>query len=229
MPEQTPKTLNHYAFFQFTPVYYTLEPEQKADFHRNWLDALRQAAENIDLYQVFPADADADILLWSAVNAEEVGAAGQFFTKFAQAVNPYRELLEMTHTLWGFTKPSVYTKTRSTQEIDPFAKTRKPYLILYPFVKTGDWYLMSREARQGMMNEHIKLGKEHPEITQLLLYSFGLQDQEFVVVYETDDLTYCSDLVYRLRSTEARRYTERDTPLFTAVYHPAEETLALWR
>jgi len=135
----------------------------------------------------------------------------------------------MTDTLWGFTKPSVYTKTRSTQEIDPFARERKPYLVVYPFVKTMDWYLMSRDARQGMMNEHIKLGKEYPDITQLLLYSVGLQDQEFVVVYETDDLTLFSDLVYRLRSTEVRRYTERDTPLYTAVYHPADETLALWR
>jgi chlorite dismutase len=107
-------------------------------------------------------------------------------------------------------------------------KTRKPYMVIYPFVKTGDWYLMSADARQGMMNEHIKLGKQYPDITQLLLYSVGLQNQEFVVVYETDDLTHFSDLVYRLRATEVRRYTERDTPLHTAIYHPAEETLAMW-
>jgi chlorite dismutase len=87
---------------------------------------------------------------------------------------------------------------------------------------------MGREARQGMMNEHIRIGKQYPEITQLLLYSFGLQDQEFIVVYETDDLSQFSDLVYDLRSSEARRYTERDTPVFTAIYHPAEETLGLW-
>ena len=101
-------------------------------------------------------------------------------------------------------------------------------MVIYPFVKTGDWYLMSADARQGMMNEHIKLGKQYPDITQLLLYSVGLQNQEFVVVYETDDLTRFSDLVYRLRATEVRRYTERDTPLLTAIYHPAEETLAMW-
>jgi chlorite dismutase len=88
---------------------------------------------------------------------------------------------------------------------------------------------MSRDVRQGMMNQHIRIGKQYPEITQLLLYSFGIQDQEFVVVYETEDLTMFSDLVATLRGTEARRYTERDTPLHTAIYHPAEETLALWR
>jgi chlorite dismutase len=131
-------------------------------------------------------------------------------------------------TLWGFTRPSEYTKTRSNQEIDPFASERKPYLVMYPFVKTTEWYLMSREARQGMMNEHIRIGKQYPVITQLLLYSFGLQDQEFIVVYETDDLTHFSDLVYELRSSEARRYTLRDAPLYTAIYHPAEVTLGLW-
>jgi chlorite dismutase len=68
-----------------------------------------------------------------------------------------------------------------------------------------------------MMNEHIRIGKQYREITQLLLYSFGLQDQEFVVVYETDDLSLFSKLVYDLRATEARRYTKADTPLHTGV------------
>jgi chlorite dismutase len=137
-------------------------------------------------------------------------------------------VIEPVDILWGFTRPSQYTKTRSSQEIDPFSTARKPYLVMYPFVKTAEWYLMSREARQGMMNEHIRIGKLYPEISQLLLYSFGIQDQEFIVVYETGDLQQFGELVYELRDSEARRYTERDTPLYTAIYHPGEETLALW-
>ena len=97
---------------------------------------------------------------------------------------------------------------------------------MYPFTKTADWYLLGRDTRQGMMNEHIRIGKEFREITQLLLYSFGLQDQEFVVVYETDDLTLFSRLVYDLRDTEARRYTKGDTPLHTAVHISAEKWAA---
>jgi chlorite dismutase len=223
-----PKTLNHYAFYRFTPAYYSRSAEKKAEFHRQWLAGLSASSEMRDIYQVSPASAKADILVWSALTADDPMAAAQFFSAFARATAPYGHLIDMTDTLWGFTKPSVYTRSRSTQEIDPFKTHRKPYLVIYPFVKTGDWYLMSGDARQGMMNEHIKLGKEYPDITQLLLYSVGLQNQEFVVVYETDDLTCFSDLVYRLRATEVRRYTERDTPLYTAVYHPAEETLALW-
>jgi chlorite dismutase len=142
---------------------------------------------------------------------------------------PYRRLLQPIHSLWGFTRPSEYTKVRSAQEIDPFENRRRQYLIMYPFTKTPEWYLMSREARQGMMNEHIRIGKPYEDIKQLLLYSFGLQDQEFVVVYETDDLPRFSDLVNELRDTEGRRYTLQDSPVYTAVYHPAEETLALWK
>jgi chlorite dismutase len=234
MPEPTPRTLNHFVFLRFKDGYYALSSGERKEFQNALLAGLRDAtrhaggASNLDIYQVYPAETGADLLAWSAVQAEDPCMAAGFFERFARTTNPHRHLVEAVHTLWGFTKPSQYTKTRSTQEIDPFAAERKPYLVVYPFVKTVDWYLLSREARQGMMNEHIKLGKQYPEITQLLLYSFGLQNQEFIVVYETDDLVHFSDLVYELRDTEARRYTQRDTPLYTAIYHPAEETLALW-
>ena len=222
------RTLNHFALFAFNDAYWSLSPTERDGFREEWLAGLRAAAPRVDVYQVFPARADTDLLVWSAVPIEEGCDAGQFFDRFARAVNPQRRLIRPTTTLWGFTKPSQYAKGRSPQEIDPFAGERKPYLVGYPFVKTKEWYLMSRDARQGMMNEHIRIGHQYPEIKQLLLYSFGLQDQEFVVVYETDDLMHFSDLVNELRGTEARRYTERDTPIFSAVYHPAEETLALF-
>jgi chlorite dismutase len=222
------RTLNHFAFFAFTEAYWTLDTEQRAAFRSSLLEGLRAAASQVDVYQVFPARAEHDFVVWSALPAEEGCNAATFFEGFARAVNPHRRLIRPVNTLWGFTKPSQYSKGRSPQEIDPFATERKRYLVGYPFVKTMDWYLMSRDARQGMMNEHIRVGHQYPEIKQLLLYSFGLQDQEFIVVYETDDLAMFSDLVNELRATEARRYTERDTPIFTAVYHQAETTLGLW-
>lgn len=60
-------------------------------------------------------------------------------------------------------------------------------------------------------------------IPQRLPYSLGIQDQESVVVYETDDLQLFSKLVYHLRDTEARRYTKGDTPLHTGLLNSAEE------
>ncbi|RME13510.1 MAG: hypothetical protein D6802_01295 [Ardenticatenia bacterium] len=223
------RTLNHFAFFRFTDAYYALDEEQKAPIRAQLLAGLREAAERVDIYQVYPARHEHDIMVWSACNAEDVGVAAEFFQRFAQATNPLRRWLTPTFTMWGFTKPSIYSRSeRSAQEIDPFAEERKRYMVVYPFVKTVDWYLLRRDTRQGMMNEHIRIGKQYPQIIQLLLYSFGLADQEFIVTYETDDLNEFSDLVMELRGSDARKYTERDTPIFTAVYHPAEETLALF-
>jgi chlorite dismutase len=222
------RTLNHFSFFAFSDAYWSLAGAERAEFARTWLPQLRGSAEQVAVYQVFPAQAGADILVWSALPAETPEAAGTFFSCYARAVNAQRRLLQPVETLWGFTRPSVYARGQSAQEIDPLAAERQPYLIVYPFVKTKEWYLMSRDARQGMMNEHIRVGHQYPEIKQLLLYSFGLQAQEFVVVYETANLAKFSDLVNELRSVEGRRYTERDTPAHTAIYHPAEETLALF-
>jgi chlorite dismutase len=229
MPEETRVTLNHFGLFTFKDAYWELSADARAAAHAEWLAGLRAAAEKVDVYQVFPAETGADVLVWSARSVEDGCSTAQFFERYARGTNALRRYLQPGTALWGYTRPSQYTKTRSAQEIDPFAETRKPYLVMYPFVKTIDWYLLSRDARQGMMNEHIRIGKQYEDITQLLLYSAGVQDQEFVVVYETDDLRRFSELVTELRGTDARRYTLRDTPLHTAIYHPAEETLALWR
>jgi chlorite dismutase len=225
--EQPLRTFNHYALFSFKDAYWSLSADERAEFHKNWLIALRASAQKVDLFQ--GTEHDIDLIVWSALTVKDNQDAAIFFEKFAKALAPYRHLIEQKDSLWGFTRSSQYSKARSKQEIDPFSDEHKPYLIIYPFSKTTEWYLMSRDARQGMMNEHIRIGKQYDDISQLLLYSFGLQNQEFVVVYETDDLTRFSDLVNELRDTEARRYTLRDTPLHTAIYHPAEETLALWK
>ncbi len=135
--------------------------------------------------------------------------------------------LEITHSFVGLIRPSTYVRRQETQEQAIFEQDRQRYLIVYPFTKTIEWYLMSKEARQGMMNEHIRIGHEYPMVRQLLVYSTGLDDQEFVVSYETDELEAFQRLVIALRDTEARRYTLRDTPIFTCVYRPLTETLAL--
>jgi len=221
------RTLNHYALISFKDSYWSLSTKEREEFHKKWLGGLRATSQKVDIFQA--TESGVDMIVWSALTADDKQDAAVFFKKFAVANNPYRHLIEIKDTLWGFTRPSQYSKARSKQEIDPFSSERKAYLVIYPFSKTTEWYLMSREARQGMMNEHIRIGKQYDEISQLLLYSFGLQNQEFVVVYETDELTRFSDLVNELRDTETRRYTLRDTPLHTAIYHPAEETLALWK
>ena len=76
-----------------------------------------------------------------------------------------------------------------------------------------------------MMNEHIRVGITYPSVKLNTTYSFGLDDQEFVVAFETDEVADFLDLVQDLRETEASRYTLRDTPMFTCVAQPFEEIL----
>ena len=221
------RTLNHYSLVAFKDALWSLSRDERSKLLSEWTAALRSSAQKVEFYQ--STESGLDAVIWSTAGANEHHATSIFFDCQARAANPFRGYIEQKQSLWGFTRPSQYSKARSKQEIDPFAQTRQPYLVIYPFSKTTEWYLMSREARQGMMNEHIRIGKQYEDICQLLLYSTGLQNQEFVVVYETDDLPRFSDLVTELRDTAGRPYTLRDTPLHTAIYHPAEEILALWK
>ena len=228
MPDPTPQIFNHFALVRFTDGYWSEPPESRRRRLCTWLESLRGAVGALHLYQTFGVEAASDLIVWSAIEGEDLGIPGRFFTRFAESVAPLRRHLTLRTALWGFTQPSQYTKTRSRQEIDPFAPERLPYLVMYPFTKTAEWYQRDHEQRRGMMMEHIKIGKQFEDITQLLLYSTGLQDQEFVVVYETHDLPRFSDLVTELRRTAARPYTERDTPLHTAIHQSGPDALARW-
>lgn len=219
--------LSHFTLLSYTEAYWNASAETRQAFRSALLSELRGGIERFDLYQVFPARADADLLLWTNATIQSSEEPQRFFDCLSRILNSQRAFLRPAMTLWGFTGASSYARGKSAQAIDPLAEERKPYLIVYPFVKTNDWYRTGRDTRQGMMNEHIRIGHQYEQITQLLLYSTGLQDQEFVVVYESDDLPQFSDLVAELRGSEGRRFTERDTPIFTAFYHPPEETLAL--
>jgi chlorite dismutase len=218
--------LGHFTTYRFTPAFWDLNAKRRKERAAEWLAGLAASADRTTLYLTQGLETDGDVLVWTSLSVGDAARPGEFFMERAAAANGHRDVLDPRHVLWGMTRPSEYSRARSAQEIDPFAPERSPYLVMYPFTKTADWYLLGRETRQGMMNEHIRIGKQFREIKQLLLYSFGLQDQEFVVVYETDDLALFSRLVYDLRDTEARRYTKADTPLHTGVQVTPERWLA---
>lgn len=217
------RLLNLYATYAFTPAYWDLADADRRCFRMEMLDGARELADATHFYSVFPARSDTDLMLWSAWGIDDPGRAGTALQGYSNGIDGWRRFIRPVQTLWGFTRPSMYSRGKSEQDIDPLEGERTKYFVAYPFSKTKEWYLMSLDARQGMMNEHIKLGKQFFDIKQLLLYSFGLQDHEFVVAYETEDLTKFSDLVMQLRSTEGRKYTLLDTPLVTAIHVRPEE------
>ena len=229
MSDAPSRALSHFALFRFTRDYWALSQPDRRGLAEAWLDDLRRGAEAVEVYQAYPSTTSADICIWSSVPAETPETAALFFQAFARATNPQRLYVEPVTTLWGYSRPSQYSSAqRSAQSIDVYQGERRRYLVIYPFVKTSEWYLKSREERQLLMNEHIRIGKQYTEVSQMLLYSVGLQDQEFVVVYEMDDLQRFSDLVSELRSTAGRPFTLRDTPIHTCVWHPAGDALTLF-
>lgn len=228
MAEPTPEMLNHFAVATFSPEYWGLAAPERRQVRADWLGMLGETADALHLYQVAGLEAGADLLLWSASSDAGPTATGKFFAGCAAALAPVRRYVSLRETLWGYTRPSQYTKVRSTQELDPFSPGRMPFLIAYPFVKTASWYQLDREKRGEMMAGHIRTGTQYKDITQLLLYSFGLQDQEFVVVYETEDLRRFMALVNDLRATEARVYTQRDWPLHAGLHQPDLDALEAW-
>jgi len=112
------------------------------------------------------------------------------------------------------TKPSPYSESESRPEI---CISERKYLFVYPFDKKREWYGLPLDERQRIMTDHIEVGRRHPEISINTAYSFGLDDQEFVVSFEGDEPGEFLDLVQELRGTESSSYTLRDTPIFTCV------------
>jgi chlorite dismutase len=222
------RTLSHYALFRFRPAFW----EGAADERRGALDALladlAAAADTVAFYQRYPAGDDGDLLVWSAVDADDPAAADGFFRRFAGAVARHRRFVDPGATLWGLTRPSPYVREPSKSALDPLAAERLPYLVVYPFVKTHGWYRLDLDERRRLMGEHIRVGRRYEAVRQLLLYAFGLQDQDFVVVYDMADLAVFSELVGELRGTEARGFTARDTPVWTGVWRGAGELVGIW-
>lgn len=222
------RTVSLFATFRGTPRLWEAQGGERRKVLDDWREALARGVDRVETYSVYPSRGEADLLVWAAQAADEAAAPGSFFQAFARACSPFRGWLEPATTLWGMTKPSEYVRRESSTAIDAVGGERLPYLVVYPFVKTHEWFRLDAEERRRLMGEHIRVGRQYGDVRQLLLYSFGLQDQDFVVVYETRDLARFSELVHELRATEARAYTARDTPIHTAVHLPggAAELLA---
>jgi len=202
---------------------------RSAEERRDDLDAFCAASERTERrlvqhsYSTIGLRTEGDLLLWrmaDSIEAVEETAADLLASGIGHWLTPAINMI-------GLTRPSRYVKRPTVQEQSLFSGDRTKYLVVYPFVKSVEWYLTSAEERQAIMRGHMKVGHAYPQVRQLLAYSFGLDDQEFIVAYETDDLVAFQDLVRDLRETESRRSTVRDTPIITGIHRPLGEVLGL--
>jgi chlorite dismutase len=136
----------------------------------------------------------------------------------------FARYLTISHTLFGIERPSQYSgRIGKPEQVMQNYEKRLSYLVIYPFTKTPDWHLLPFDKRRELMGAHIKIGVGYHSIRQCLLYSYGVDDSEFVVSYETDSLEKFQDLVIDLRKTVVRKYTQNDIPIFVCIYKSEEE------
>jgi chlorite dismutase len=208
-----------YTFLKVDPAWRRLDPAERAQHKREFLAACEDYAQErlLRSFSLVGTRGDADLLLLT--QATTLDRIHEFHVVLQQS--GLMGWASIPYSFLAMTKPSEYSD-ESRLEVRP---GRGKYLFVYPFVKTRAWYAMSPAERYAAMQEHIKVGREYPEIDLNTSYSFGLDDQEFVVAFEGDDPARFLDLVQRLRTTEASAYTKRDTPTFTCVAVSVERAL----
>src|SRR2546425_5800048 len=74
------------------------------------------------------------------------------------------------------------------------------YLFVYPFTKKREWYSLPFEERRRIMKDHVQAGQKYPSVTIHTSYSFGIDNYEFILSFETDHPEDFLNLVMDLRT-----------------------------
>ncbi len=166
-------------------------------------------------YSLMGTRGDVDFMFWQAAeNLETLQAleTAIFSTRMgAYLSTPYSYLAMTKRSIYEFPDDPLHDERITVTPQDSL------YLFLYPFVKTRSWYSLPHEERQQMMSEHVVTGRKFPNVRINTAYSFGLDDQEFMVGFEGDDPGEFLDLVMELRESKASSYTLQDTPIFSCI------------
>jgi chlorite dismutase len=212
-----------YALFRAAPGWYGLPKDEKGKAIAEYLARVDDFRGRLTLraYSTLGLKKDADFLLWLiSAELDTVQSLTEGLRKTAMAPH-----LEASGSFLAVTRESMYLKGHAEEAKVTVEPGQASYLFVYPFVKSREWYLLPMEERQRLMNEHIRIGHQFPGIRINTAYSFGLDDQDFVVSFECEDPKEFVTLVMRLRETKGSLYTVRDTPIFTCAKRPLEEIL----
>jgi chlorite dismutase len=217
----------NFAFYKVDPAWRRLPKEQREASKKEFGAAVEEWRQRMLLipYSTVGLRPETDFMLWRI--AESLDLLQEMSRQLNKtALGAY---LTTPYSFVAMTKRSIYVD----KHVHPGQEGRRAaivpgeyrYLFVYPFVKTRDWFLLPIEQRQEMMDVHIKVGHQFPSVKLNTTYSFGLDDQEFVVAFESDKPGDFVDLVMALRETEGSRFTLRDTPIITCIRKPIHETL----
>jgi len=217
----------NFAFYKVDPAWRRLPKEEREASKKEFGAAVEEWRQRMLLipYSTVGLRPETDFMLWRIAESLDL------LQKMSRQLNKTAlgAYLTTPYSFVAMTKRSIYVD----KHVHPGQEGRRAaivpgeyrYLFVYPFVKTRDWFLLPIEQRQEMMDVHIKVGHQFPSVKLNTTYSFGLDDQEFVVAFESDKPGDFVDLVMALRETEGSRFTLRDTPIITCIRKPIHETL----
>ncbi|OGR81535.1 MAG: chlorite dismutase [Elusimicrobia bacterium RIFCSPLOWO2_01_FULL_64_13] len=216
-----------FRFLRVRPEWWRLDQPSRARAKEELARLLEAARSKMILlsYSTAGIRPECDLMFWGvSFRLEDFEELGRDIhrTGFGQYLSPVYSYLSMT-------RRSLYIDKISPEHGESRTRIlpgKHKYLFVYPFVKTREWYRLGLPERQAMMDEHIRTGNKYPSVKLNTTYSYGLDDQEFVVAFETDEPADFLDLVMELRESQASRFTLRDTPTFTCVLKTFSELLS---
>src|SRR5213080_1266319 len=206
-----------FAFYKLDSAWRRLPAERQASAKLEFGETIESFAGRLLLrpYGLVGIRGDCDFLLWQV--AEDLDSLVALQTALNRTV--LGVYLSLPYSYLAMTRRSIYEFPEDPSQ--PSRLVIRPsdarYLFVYPFIKTRGWYMLPKAERQTMMDEHVRVGRKYPSIRLNTTYSYGLDDQEFIVAFEGDNPGDFLDLVMELRESQASGYTLRDTPTFTCV------------
>ena len=202
----------NFSFFKIDPKWRWMADLAKEESAREVENVIRNSGIRFRSYSTLGLRDDAEFLFWFAARSvEEIQEiiSKLYLTVFGKYIIP-------SLTYLSCTRPSIYQRKGRTLSFVAGNDPRQ-YVVVYPFVKTREWYLLPQEQRQHMMNEHIDVSEKYPEVILNTTYSFGIHDADFMLAFETDDLRKFQDLIMDLRQTKVSAYVKQDTPMIVCV------------
>ena len=218
--------LYRYIAIAVTPEWRRLPARERAEQKRELAEIIARSGVRTHAYSLIGTRSDADLLLW--IVADDLEQIRDLETKlagtglWAWSTRPYGWLAARRRSPYL----GDHAHAGSEQARGPAGPVGdKPYVVIYPMVKQRRWYGLPHEERSRIMAKHFEVGHHYPDIRIHTGYSFGIDDQEFVVSFEVDDVRRFLALVADLRETEASAYTERETPILVGAAMALEEAL----
>jgi chlorite dismutase len=226
-PDRQRRQFLNYSFYRLDPLFRRLPADEQRVAAAGFIDLVRTWESMDDVivrtYSLVGLRADVDFMLW------RIAFDPLCFQSMEAAIrrSPLGAYLSQVHSFLSLQRRSPYiNKMKGAGEGVELLPGQGKYLFVYPFTKTRSWYRLSPHARQGMMDEHIAASAPFKGVHLNTSFSYGLDDQDFVVAFDSDYPQEFVDLVGRLRYTEASLYTQRDTPMFTCAKAPIDAILA---